>query len=188
MKKLCWGFMAPQAVMWCLRVVELASSLVRSSLHLSHTGSLKSFPGAYGELASSTGTCISHSLGWVCLMCFAAGASRHRAVWPKQQWEGRWKVDGVWCPYGGKKPHHSSWCSTCVFDYFFFPPCKGAEGEMVFPTEEAPFKSDNTTELFNSGQLLPLPCTGAFGARPHEGSSWPVGRALPRAPTSGVQT
>lgn len=30
---------------------------------------------------------------------------------------------------------------------------------MVFPTEETPFRSDNTTELFNSGQ--PLPRTGA---------------------------
>ncbi|KAI6067923.1 Isthmin-2 isoform X1 [Aix galericulata] len=30
------------------------------------------------------------------------------------------------------------------------PRCPGAEGEMVFPTEETPFRSDNTTELFNS--------------------------------------
>lgn len=32
---------------------------------------------------------------------------------------------------------------------------------MVFPTEETPFKSDNTTELFNSGQSLPLLALGA---------------------------
>ncbi|KFO90368.1 Isthmin-2, partial [Buceros rhinoceros silvestris] len=30
------------------------------------------------------------------------------------------------------------------------PRCPGAEGEMVFPTEEMPFKSDNTTEILNS--------------------------------------
>lgn len=59
---------------------------------------------------------------------------------------------------------------------------------MVFPTEETPFKSDNATELFNSGQPLPLPCTGGFGARPHGRCSWLVGRALPRAPASSVRT
>lgn len=54
----------------------------------------------------------------------------------------------------------------CVFWGFFLS--QGAEGEMVFPTEETPFKSDNTTELFNSGQHLPhlpLPCAGDFSAR-----------------------
>lgn len=50
---------------------------------------------------------------------------------------------------------------------FFFFPSQGAEGEMVFPTEEMPFKSDNTTELFNSGQ--PLACSRGFGARPQRG-------------------
>lgn len=59
---------------------------------------------------------------------------------------------------------------------------------MVFPTEETPFKSDNSTELFNSGQPLPLPCTGGFSDRPWEGLNWLVGRALPRGPVSGVWT
>lgn len=85
------------------------------------------------------------------------------------------------------KNHHSSWSSTWLFGFFFFP-SQGAEGEMVFPTEEMPFKSDNATELFNSGQPLPLPCTGGFSARPRRGCSWLVGRALPRAPMSGVHT
>lgn len=33
---------------------------------------------------------------------------------------------------------------------------------MVFPTEETPFRSDNTTELFNSGKPLAHPHTGAW--------------------------
>jgi len=33
---------------------------------------------------------------------------------------------------------------------------------MVFPTEETPFRSDNTTELFNSGQPLPHPHSRAW--------------------------
>lgn len=53
------------------------------------------------------------------------------------------------------KIHHSSWHSTRLFVLVFFL-SQGAEGEVVFPTEETPFKSDNTTELFNSGQPLPL--------------------------------
>lgn len=57
---------------------------------------------------------------------------------------------------------------------------------MVFPTKETPFKSDNTTELLNSGQLLSPPCSGDFSARPH--GDWLVGRALPRAGAFGVQT
>lgn len=59
----------------------------------------------------------------------------------------------------GKKHLSSSVQLDSLFWVFFLS--QGAEGEMVFPTEETPFKSDNTTELFNSGQPLPLLCTGA---------------------------
>lgn len=59
----------------------------------------------------------------------------------------------------GKPPFFP--CSAMFFVLVFFL-SQGAEGEMVFPTEETPFKSDNTTELFNSGQPLPLLALGAL--------------------------
>lgn len=52
--------------------------------------------------------------------------------------------------------------SLFIFFFFFLFPSEGAEGEMVFPTEETPFRSDNTTELFNSGKPLARPHTGAW--------------------------
>lgn len=178
--------MAPQAVPWCPRVVELVSSLAHDSLHLSHTGSLKSSPEAYLELVPSTGICITHSLGWVCPACLAAGHPFQAQGCATKAVAGE-GVEDRWClvPLWREKTHCSSWCSAWLFGCsFFFFLSQGAEGEMVFPTEETPFKSDNTTELFNSGQPLPLPCSGGFGTRHHRGCSWLVGRALLRAPTS----
>lgn len=68
-------------------------------------------------------------------------------------------MDGIWCTYRGKNPPFLLVFNQALCFGLFLS--QGAEGEMVFPTEETPFKSDNTTELFNSGQSLPLLALGA---------------------------
>lgn len=68
-------------------------------------------------------------------------------------------MDGVWCTYRGKNPPFLLVFNQALCFGLFLS--QGAEVEMVFPTEETPFKSDNTTELFNSGQSLPLLALGA---------------------------
>ncbi|XP_051477945.1 isthmin-2 isoform X3 [Apus apus] len=52
-------------------------------------------------------------------------------------------LSGVGGDWDQRWPRQKNWIFKEKYNY-------GAEGEMVFPTEEVPFKNDNTTELFNS--------------------------------------
>ncbi|XP_068048839.1 isthmin-2 isoform X3 [Anomalospiza imberbis] len=52
-------------------------------------------------------------------------------------------LSGVGGNWDQRWPGQKNWIFKEKYNY-------GSEGEMVFPTEETPFKSDNTTELFNS--------------------------------------
>ncbi|NXN96606.1 ISM2 protein, partial [Rhinopomastus cyanomelas] len=68
----------------------------------------------------------------------------------EEEWSA-WSPCGVTCGTGNQKRTRSCGyaCTATESRICSLPRCPGAEGEMVFPTEEMPFKSDNTTELFN---------------------------------------
>lgn len=133
--------MAPQAVPWCPRVVELVSSLAHDSLHLSHTGSLKSSPEAYLELVPSTGICITHSLGWVCPACLAAGHPFQAQGCATKAVAGE-GVEDRWClvPLWREKTHCSSWCSAWLFGCSFFFSLSRSRGGNGLPYRRNTFQ------------------------------------------------
>ncbi|KGL94957.1 Isthmin-2, partial [Charadrius vociferus] len=69
----------------------------------------------------------------------------------EEEWS-PWSPCSITCGSGNQKRTRSCGyaCTATESRTCDLPRCPGAEGEMVFPTEETPFKSDNTTELFNS--------------------------------------
>ncbi|KFU86875.1 Isthmin-2, partial [Chaetura pelagica] len=69
----------------------------------------------------------------------------------EEEWS-PWSPCSITCGSGNQKRTRSCGyaCTATESRTCDLPRCPGAEGEMVFPTEEVPFKSDNTTELFNS--------------------------------------
>ncbi|XP_023804018.1 isthmin-2 [Cyanistes caeruleus] len=69
----------------------------------------------------------------------------------EEEWS-PWSPCSITCGSGNQKRTRSCGyaCTATESRTCDLTHCPGAEGEMVFPTEETPFKSDNTTELFNS--------------------------------------
>ncbi|KFR00496.1 Isthmin-2, partial [Opisthocomus hoazin] len=69
----------------------------------------------------------------------------------EEEWS-PWSPCSITCGSGNQKRTRSCGyaCTATESRTCDLSRCPGAEGEMVFPTEETPFKSDNTTELLNS--------------------------------------
>ncbi|NXN34418.1 ISM2 protein, partial [Nycticryphes semicollaris] len=69
----------------------------------------------------------------------------------EEEWS-PWSPCSITCGSGNQKRTRSCGyaCTATESRTCDLPRCPGAEGEMLFPTEETPFKSENTTELFNS--------------------------------------
>lgn len=69
----------------------------------------------------------------------------------EEEWS-PWSPCSITCGSGNQKRTRSCGyaCTATESRTCDLPRCPGAEGEIVFPTEETPFRSDNTTELFNS--------------------------------------
>ncbi|XP_062432795.1 isthmin-2 [Rhea pennata] len=69
----------------------------------------------------------------------------------EEEWS-PWSPCSLTCGSGNQKRTRSCGyaCTATESRTCDLPRCPGAEGEVAFPTEETHFKSDNTTELFNS--------------------------------------
>ncbi|NXW66514.1 ISM2 protein, partial [Eurystomus gularis] len=69
----------------------------------------------------------------------------------EEEWS-PWSPCSLTCGSGNQKRTRSCGyaCTATESRTCDLPRCPGAEGEMIFPTEETPLESDNTTELFNS--------------------------------------